>query len=544
MATTDVAAASTDVQSGAGSTGDGVSRSLSDVTVQELMALPANPARPTWQVTRYPVSIEEFEELNRAAEEYDESDEAAPEALEDTAAEQDEAVEAAAVEEFDPPEGTALAGPGELAPNQMANFEGLTATAWQPPDCTVAVGPNDVLVGVNTDVAGYNKAGGQKFKWLNTSALFAPVLPAGAGIFDPKMVYDHYAGRWIVVVAARRQSPAGSWVLIAASQGANPGGAWWVWSLDSSLDGSNHTNNWGDFPNLGFDTQAVYITLNMFQIGGGFQYVKVRILSKAQLYAGGGLAWYDYWNLKNPDGSLVFTLQPAVHFRGLGGNPPAYLVNGLFGAGSSLTLWTLSDPLGYWSGRSASLTRRSIPCLSYDLGPNAAQPGTATRIRTDDNRLLNAVFQNVGGVQRLWTTHTTKQSWAGDSEARSALQWYEIDVPTQAVVQQNRFGRSGLYYYYPAIQTDISRNAHVVFGRSGSNVFAELRQTGRKVGDAPNTLEGSALVKAGQSAYTGGRWGDYSGICRDGGDSSVVWMYGQYAGASNTWATRVCATKF
>jgi hypothetical protein len=531
-----------DYESGAGGTGAGVLRSLTDVTPEDLMKLTPNPARPTWQVTRYPVSMEEFHELNEAAQEHDPEDEAAQTALEDVAAQPD--AELAAVEEFDPPEGSVLSAPGELAPNQLANFEGLAQTAWRPPDCTVAVGPNDVLAGVNTDVGGYSKAGAQKFKWVNTSALFAPVLPSGAGIFDPKIVYDHYAGRWVVVVAARRQSPAGSWILIGASQGGNAAGPYWVWSLDASLDGSTATNNWADFPNLGFDTQAVYITLNMFQIGGGFRYTKLRILNKAQLYAGSSLGWFDFWNLKNPDGSMAFTIQPAVHFRGLGGNPPAYLVNNFFGSGASLTLWTLTNPLGNWTGGSAALTRVAVPCLKYALPPDGEQPGTSTRIETDDNRLLNAVFQNAGGVRRLWTTHSTKQSWPGDSAARSAVQWYEIDVPTHSVSQQNRYGASGRYYFYPAIQTDVFRNAYVVLGRSGPNVFAELRQTGRKVGDAPNSLQGSGLVSAGQSAYVGGRWGDYFGICRDGGDDTVVWMYGQYAGRNGTWATRACGTKF
>jgi hypothetical protein len=52
------------------------------------------------------------------------------------------------------------------------------------------------------------------------------------------------------------------------------------------------------------------------------------------------------------------------------------------------------------------------------------------------------------------------------------------------------------------------------------------------------------LVKAGEGIYTGGRWGDYFGIGRDGGDSSTVWMYGQYADTGDAWATRVCAARF
>ena len=34
--------------------------------------------------------------------------------------------------------------------------------------------------------------------------MFKPILPLGARIFDPKLAYDHYADRWIVLIAADR----------------------------------------------------------------------------------------------------------------------------------------------------------------------------------------------------------------------------------------------------------------------------------------------------------------------------------------------------
>jgi hypothetical protein len=498
-------------------------------------------------LTRFPVDMEEWRRLEREAREPD-PQQAVLDALEDaTTEDQDREVEALTQ---DPPEGdVAAAAPVEAAPGILASFDGISQTPWRPPDNTIAVGPNDVLVAVNTDLAGYTKAGALRFRWPNMTSLFNPVLPAGAGLFDPRLAYDHYTQRWIVVVDARRASPAGSWIMVAVSQGPDPAGSYWVWATDAMVDGSNPTNNWADYSTLGFDTQAIYISSNMFQVGGGFQYSKLRILNKAELYGGGvgpghNIRWHDFWNLKNPDGSVAFTVQPAAHFRGTGGNPPAYLVNALWPTGTTVTLWTLSNPLAIWIGGTATLVKNAVNCRLYDLPPAAIQSGTATRLATNDSRLLNAVYQNVGGTLRLWTSHTSKHTWAGDTEARAVVQWYEIDVPTKAVIQQNAFGASGKYYFFPAIQTDISRNAYVVFTRSGATEFGQVRQTGRRVGDPINDLQNSALVKAGLSSYTGGRWGDYFGICRDGGDASTVWMYAEYAGAGDTWATRVCSARF
>jgi hypothetical protein len=154
------------------------------------------------------------------------------------------------------------------------------------------------------------------------------------------------------------------------------------------------------------------------------------------------------------------------------------------------------------------------------------------------------VFQFVGGVQRLWTAHTTKLTWQGEDVARAALQWYELDIPTHAVSQQGAFGQPGAYYFFPAIQTDLRRNAYVGFTRSTQTGYASFRQTGRLATDPNGSLQGSSLVKDGVAAYTGGRWGDYLGNARDGGDANRVWLYGEFADVRNTWGTWVCSVSY
>ena len=524
----------------------GTEQNLEELTGQELMSLMATvptPERPSWMVTRFPVSMEEFQQLNEAAQTAD---------REFLAAFTDESSADADVEaeyEEDIPEGEEFAAePGAFAPPIGGSFQGIPQTAYRPPDCTCAVGPNDVMVAVNTDYAVYTKSGTLRRR-LNLSVLFSNVLPSNAGLFDPVIAYDHYAKRWIVVVAARRGSPAGSWLMVGVSQGTDPLGRYWIWALDATRDGNTPTNNWADFPMLGFDTQGIYITTNQFQFNGGFQYTKLRILNKAELYAGGtgsnhSIKWYDFWNLKNPDNSQAFTVQPAKHFRGTGGNPPAYLINAIWPRDNSLTLWTLKNPIGYWRGGSASLTKDKVPCRSYDLPPDAEHRGTSVRIETNDSRLLSAVFQYVGNTKRIWTCHTSKITWAGEPVARSAVQWYEIDVDSKQVIQQNGYGASGKYYYFPAIQTDLRRNAYLVFGRSGSTEYASLRQTGRRVGAPLNDLENSRLIKAGAGSYTDDRWGDYFCACRDGGNANQVYLYSEYANTGNNWGTWIASVRF
>lgn len=527
----------------------GASQSLDEISVEELMAYPERPQRVDWAKTWYPVEMDAFQELNQAATQPD-AETAPEEARVDESADADLDIERESdtreddigEDELDPE--FAAMSPETLAPALRTSFEGIPATGWQPPDNTIAVGNSDVLVAVNTDLAGYRKSGQLRFRWNNMTTLFRRVLPQGAGLFDPRVYFDHYARRWIVIVDARRNNPVGSWIMLAVSRTTDPRGSYWVWALDARLDGSTTTNNWADYTTVGFDTQGLYLSNNMFAFNGGFQYSKLRILNKSELYAGGNgpnhtVKWFDFWNIRNPDGSLAFTIQPCVHYRGRGANSPAYLVNALWPKGTTLTLWTLQNPLAHWSGGRPSLGNSSVACRYYDLPPDAEQKGTAAPIETNDTRLLNAIYQHVRGVRRIWTAHTTKISWRGDNAARSALQWYEIDVPSGRVEQQNAYGAKGKYYYFPAIQTDIRRNTYLVFGRSSATEYASLRETGRRQNATPNDLENSRLVKSGESAYSGNRWGDYFGICRDGDDPRQVWCYGEFADARGRWGTWV-----
>lgn len=527
------------------------SMAFEDLSLDDLTALPPKrqDSKPDFMVTHVPISKEDFEGLKAEAEALSPGSLAADEGPElgpQEDAGTDDLAPEGHDEGYDVGEDAALGGieNGEpLAPPLGHSFEGLPQTRFRPPDCALAVGPNDVLAAVNTSLAIYDKAGTLRRRWPDMTQFFQPVLPSGAGLFDPQVHYDHYDQRWIVVIAARRAAPRGSWMLLAASQTSDPLGRWWMWALDFNVDGSAPTANWADYPMLGIDSQALFIGSNQFAFDGGFSYGKVRILNKREIYAGAALRWWDFWNLTEPDGSKAFTVQPCRHYRGRG-NFSAYMINSEFGSGNNLVLWRIANPLAMWSGGTPTLTRWEVPVGAYAIGPDALQPGTPVRIETNDDRLLNAVYQSQSGTQRIWATHTVAVSWSGDSENRTGLRWYEVDVGTHQAVQQRTYGASGRYYFFPVIQVDLRRNAYLTFGRSGANEFGQLRCTGRRVTDAANTLQGSSMVRAGESAYTGQRWGDYFGISRDGADGNRVWGYGQFADASGTWGTWVHSNRY
>jgi hypothetical protein len=422
------------------------------------------------------------------------------------------------------------------APVGAANFAGMGATGWLPPDCTMAVGPSHVLESVNSLVAIYSKAGAVALPQRTLTQWFANVAQ-GLTIFDPKALYDQHSGRWVLLAVAIQNTPKKSLYLLSISDTANPLGPWKNFALDAMKDGTTSTSNWADYPSLGVDNQALYVTSNQFAFGGAFQYAKLRVIPKARPYAGQPPRFFDFVRMQNVDNSLVFTLQPCHTF---GAPQGEYLVNTSFPSGNTLTLWRVTNPTG-----TPALTRQQVIVSPYSLAPNADQRGGAPPLNTGDVRLLNAVFR--GGS--VWTAFTTAHNWGGSANTAS-IQWCEINSTAASVVQQGVYGSQGAHYFYPALCPDTNGNMTMVFSRSAGSEFGSIYYTGRRSTDPLGTLQASALLKAGVAHYVGldsggrNRWGDYNGVAADPANPRLIWFCSEYASAVNTWATWIGSSYF
>jgi hypothetical protein len=449
-------------------------------------------------------------------------------------------------------------GPGPTGASFSTDFRGFDSGDLFPPDPNMAVGLDDVVVTVNSRFRIYDKLGdlGDVPREFTLRNWFSNVVPTTTFIGDPKVVYDSASDRFILIAMACNAAGCAatgtrqSWWLISVSQTSRATGSWWNWALDARLDGSTMTNNWADYPGLGLDNLAVYLTANMFAFGGGSQYAKIRILNKSVLYTGGSLGWWDFWNLCNPGGvpstcfsqpvfgcgiggSGAFTIQPAHTYGAPGAE---FLINANGGGASALNRWTLTNPLG----TPPSLTCGNIGVPGYSPPPGAVQQGGGTRLDTSDARLFNAVFRNGS----LWTAHTIAVNW-GDGINVAGARWYEIIPASGTARQAQTFGSTGFHYFYPAVVPDRFGNMVMVFSRSGATEFVSVRFAGRKSTDGLSTLRGSNLLVAGSANYVvldpGGRnrWGDYFGVGWDPdffiGD--FMWVFGEYVRGVNTSGT-------
>ena len=416
-----------------------------------------------------------------------------------------------------------------LAPSRSANFAGLPATGWLPPDCTMAAGPNHVLLSVNSSVAIYAKSGGAPLISKTLTEWFANVAQQ-LTIFDPKALYDQHAGRWVLLAPAFRENPNRSVFLLSCSQSDDPLGPWRNYSFDAMVDGSTSTGNWADFPGLGVDNQALYLTANMFAFDGDFQYAKLRVIPKAGPYSGGAAPFFDFVRLRDADGQLSFTVTPCHTF---GAPQVQYLVNSSFPSGNRLTLWSVVNPVS-----APALARSNVNVSPYTLPPNAQQKGGGTPLNTGDVRMLHAVFRG----DSVWAALTTAHNWGGSTN-RASIHWFQIRGADAALVQEGIYGGSTKHYYYPAQCPDNNGNMMMVFARSGTSEFGSTRYTGRRSNEPLGKLQASRLLKAGVANYvaldSGGRnrWGDYNGVAADPANPRLVWFYSMYAVSGNQWDT-------
>lgn len=425
-----------------------------------------------------------------------------------------------------------VATPGPLSPQPLGiSYEAITYTGKSPPDPYIAVGPTDLIVATNNVWRAYDKSNPGNVLYNTTlENWYAGVAPPDTNIFDPKVIFDQWHDRYIMVAIGKKEATSQSWWLVAVSQQSSAVGSWYFYAFDATLDGTTPTSNWADYPGIGVDNEVLYLTANMFTFANPpvYQYAKIRAIGLAGLYAGSVSGWTDAWNLLNGDDSKASNVQPA-HRYGTAG--PMYLVNNA--ASGNLTLWRYDTPL-----TAPSLVRTNVTVSPFSAPPDAEQPGTPNRIDTGDGSILQAQYRLAG----IWAAQTVSIDWGGGP--RAAIRLYEITTDG-FLWNEITFGNPDHYLFFPSFTTDKDDNLVVMFAISGSTLYASAAYMGRKYTDPTNTIQPDMrFLKVGEGSYDLGanRWGDYSGTAIDPSNGYTVWMFHQYAKIGNVWSTWVGTT--
>jgi hypothetical protein len=402
-------------------------------------------------------------------------------------------------------------------PADEAQFPGPLNNGWIPYDAAVAVGPSHVLALVNSSWTVYTKAGVQQ-AYSTFDAWWG--LAAGSP-FDPKCFYDD--GHFVMLATSVGNGLANMYVSV--SQTDDPTGAWWNYTFDWRLDGATLTGNWGDYPGLGYDDNAIYISANQYTISANFfQYAKVRVLDKAALYSGSAGTYTDFVNLFNADGTKAFTVKPA---RCLSSSSSEYLLNTRSGGGNSVTLWRIDGAPG-----SPTLTRvATVSVGSYSVPPDAPQKGGSNKVATNDCRTQEVVYRD-------GTVHTafTERVGSRPKDRRAALRYLAISTAGAKQKDTTYQGSSGVHLYYPAVTNDANGNLAMFFNRSSGTEYISMYVTKMPAG---GSFGASSLLAAGTTYMIQSRWGDYSGVHNDPLTGEVWGMCG--TARNSVWATDIVA---
>ncbi len=400
------------------------------------------------------------------------------------------------------------------------SFDTLGQSGWVPPDPTLAVGPNHVVVTVNQDIAFYTRAGTLTFfNRLNSSGSPGFFEPVGGGsfTFDPKVFYDHYTDRFVVVAPEVYTGAGQAFISIAVSDDNDPNGVWFKYRTNAvfSPDGTN--TFWWDYPGFGYDEDAYYITCNLFGLNNsGFGGAGFRIYRKAEMLSGQPVV---FTTLSDPNSASV---QIAHHY---GDNPAAYFASA---SGPNVRVHAITDPLG-----SPNLTRTDVPVPGY--GGPVGSPTPSGSIDSIGTRFMNAFWREGG----LTATHSVR------TNNRDVARWYDIDTngwptsgssPTLAQAGDVP-GPDNTNTFFPAIAENGRGDIGLMFGTSSNSQNVGIAVTGRIPFDPPNTMGPPTTVFVGPSAGNG-RWGDYYDLTVDPIDDTTFWYIGQYASPSG-WVTRV-----
>ena len=442
---------------------------------------------------------------------------------------------------------------GEPQPDTPAlgtSFLGMADTGWFPPDHQIAAGPNNLVVATNGGVNILSKRG-NSLSSQTLGGFFSPLGSEHTDAFDPWLAYDPYLNRFWLMAVSRDTTTQRSDILIALSNTSDATLGWTMWELSGSVNGATNTTNWCDYPKLGFDSQAIYVTCNMFAFGGGFQYSKLRIMNKSQFVNNTAIFWWDFWDIREGASGTAkaFTIQPAVMY-GATASTGGFLVNarGGGGTGSTLDVWRVPNPLECCNGDAVgpTLNNQGHGIAGYGPSDGARQSGTTTQINNGDSRLLYAVWKN----GRLSTGHTVACPGSATDACGGFTELNVSAYPTISTLNNWALTAGGEDVYYPSVSVNASDDKTMVYTISDPNRFATAAWVGiPSSADCTTCVDGGTnILRSGQTSYVRldsqnrNRWGDYSGASPD-PNGEGIWIVGEFAAATaNTWGAQVGLT--
>jgi len=446
----------------------------------------------------------------------------------------------------------------QIGQNFTSSTYGVNSQAL-PPDPNGAIGPRHFVEFINGSFTVYNKTNGLSVKrisdlkfWSNAGV----ILSTDSGVSDPRVIYDPISQRWFasqVDLDANALDPTleANDFLIAISATSDPTGTWHGFLFQADPD----TGDFADFPTMGVDSNAVYISGDMFQ--GQDNPIGPALVSipKADLLTSTPTITNRTWFGVMEYSVRGQVLQPVTCFDGSSsGN---ILATGNLGMNSTPYSNLVTFAVLNATGTNAALTTpTSISVIPYQVPDNAdqgiplftpMQPDGTTMLAGNDARFSARVYA-VGGT--IYAIHNTELN------GRMAIRWYRINATNNTVIESGTIADSNLDLFFPSIAANNSGTVVIACNGSSINTYVSCYAIAGQMVNGVTAFGNLTLLQSGVTSYHGddelyeellglpalSRWGDYSTISVDPNDPTRFWcvqMFPSDSANNDVWSTQI-----
>jgi hypothetical protein len=478
--------------------------------------------------------------------------------------------------------------PGLQSPPVTRSFKSDSFLGTVPPDTMGAVGHDAIITTTNERIIVYDRSG-VVLSSASINAFWAssPGSP-NPNVFDPKVLYDRFNRRFILVAEANSQSFI-SETLIAISQTSDPAGSYYRYVIKADPNAFASGGKWADYPSVGFNKNWIAVQVNLFGFGSisGYQGPALYVLDKAAAYSGApgniptftasyatcvasstqegdlgcGLAMAPAITEDNTTDTLFLTedwdsTAGQLRLSKITGTPSAPVLTVGFQFPQAPNSWRFDSPTIGTSGGYV-LQRKQDDYVPAD-----------NRVATSDTRIQNAVLRNgsLWAVQHVLLptvptaagteantpanpdNHTAIQWWqinpllANPAAGTPPLQWARIEDPAADNCHDGDRGTRagciphGEFFSFPTISVNASNDVLIGYSRFSEVTLPKSAYSFRAAGDPPNTMRDSQTFREGVASYalsgTGAfkiRWGDFSATMVDPVNDNDFWTIQEYA---------------
>lgn len=424
--------------------------------------------------------------------------------------------------------------PRIISPVPDTSFAGLSDNGTSiPPDVNGAAGPDHLMQTLNPQVRITDKSGNDMFT-TSLSSWWDP-MPGNGGTFDPKIVFDPYQNRWIMITPSGSTSST-SRMYVGVSTTSNPLDDWNFYWFDTDTTDVL----WFDYPNLGFNKK--WISIGGIMRNSAFEAVEFVVFSLDKLAAVNG---EDDISLNKFTTNIGSAIVPASTYDA--NNENLYLIStgdGNDNGSGYINLFKLSgttdNPVFELEG-SIGIVEPWENWSYENHGDFLPQMGSSEKLNSVDARMHTMIFRN----DKLWAVHHIYLP--ADNPQYTAIQWWNLDT-NGVILERGRIEDENqeFSYAFPSIAVNANEDVLIGHGVFSESIYASAGYSYKDHVDESGSMREVLIYKEGLSPYYktyGGdrnRWGDYSSVSVDPEDDIDFWALHEYAdvpSGSDKWGT-------